>query len=71
MIPKNEIVWRRYYDTDGKLRYITTSKQTRDFYFLYEVSESGETKKLGKGTNPPELEEKFNLDKILRGETGV
>lgn len=35
--PKGEIVWVGHYDKDHNLRYITTSKPARDFYFLYEL----------------------------------
>lgn len=62
--PKGEIVWVSYYNTKGELRFIMTSKQARDFYFLYEVKD-GEFKKLGKSNNPTKLEEKFNLKENL------
>lgn len=62
--PKGEIVWVFYYTTKGELRFIMTSKQARDFYFLYEVVD-GEFKKLGKSNNPTKLEEKFNLKENL------
>lgn len=62
--PKGEIVWVSYYNTKGELRFIMTSKQARDFYFLYEVID-GEFKKLGKSNNPTKLEEKFNLKENL------
>lgn len=62
--PKGEIVWVSYYNMKGELRFIMTSKQARDFYFLYEVID-GEFKKLGKGNNPTKLEEKFNLKENL------
>lgn len=64
-IPKGEILWRRYIDQGGLLRFITTSKPARDFYYLYEVSEDGSCKKLGRGQDPPELEERYQvLEKI-------
>ena len=56
--PKGEIVWVGYYDKDHDLRYITTSKQTRDFYYLYELKD-GKFVKLGKDKDPKALEEKF------------
>lgn len=62
--PKGEIVWVSYYSTTGELKFIITSKQTRDFYYLYEVTD-GEFKKLGKASSPIKLEEKFNLKERL------
>lgn len=56
--PKGEIVWVRYYDENGILCHVITSKVTRDYYFLYEVS-GGSLKKLGKAKNPTDLENKF------------
>jgi hypothetical protein len=56
--PKGEIVWIDYYDKDHNLRYILTSKEMRDFYFLYELKE-GKFIKLGKDRSPWELERKF------------
>ena len=56
--PKGEIVWVGHYDINHELRFITTSKPARDFYFLYEVVD-GEFVKLGKDKNPKKLEEKF------------
>ena len=41
------------------IAYILTSKNTRDYYYLYEVLEDGKIKKLGKAKDPPELEEKY------------
>lgn len=56
--PKGEIVWVGHYDKDNNLRYITTSKPARDFYFLYELKD-GKFVKLGKDKNPQDLEKKF------------
>ncbi len=56
--PKGEIVWVGHYDKNNHLRYITTSKPARDFYFLYELKD-GKFVKLGKDRNPKVLEEKF------------
>ena len=62
--PKGEIVWVSHFDKDGKLRYIVTSKPSRDYYFLYAV-ENEEFKKLGKGVNPNDLERKFKVHENL------
>ena len=56
--PKGEIVWVGHYDINHELRFITTSKPSRDFYFLYEVVD-GAFVKLGKDQSPKRLEEKF------------
>lgn len=56
--PKGEIVWVGHYDSNQQLRYITTSKPTRDYYYLYELQKDGFVK-LGKDRNPKVLEEKF------------
>lgn len=56
--PKGEIVWIGHYDTNHELRFITTSKPTRECYFLYELVD-GKFVKLGKDKNPKKLEEKF------------
>lgn len=56
--PKGEIVWVGHYDTNHNLRYITTSKPARDYYYLYELKHSGFVK-LGKDRNPAELEKKY------------
>lgn len=62
--PKGETVWAGYYDKDKNLRYIVTSKPSRDFYFLYE-NENGVFKKLGRAKSPAELETKFKVNKIF------
>lgn len=56
--PKGEIVWVGHYDKDSNLRYITTSKPARDYYYLYELKD-GKFVKLGKDRNPRALEEKY------------
>ena len=60
--PKGERVWVGYYTTDHNLLFIMTSKESRDFYYLYELV-NGSFKKLAK--SPQELEEKFEVDKRL------
>ena len=52
-IPKGEIIWESIYE-NGILKYVVTSKQTRDLYFLYEVR-GDDVSKVGKGKTPPDL----------------
>ena len=59
--PKGEIVWVGYHMADGTLRFFLTSKPSRDYYYLYEVTDDGSYKKLGKSKSPPDLEEKYNV----------
>ena len=63
--PKGEIVWTGYYDKQGELRFIVTSKPLRDNYFLYELVD-GVFKKLGRSKNPTELENKFGVLQKMR-----
>lgn len=60
--PKNETVWESFYDSSRELKFIITSKSTRDTYYLYELKD-GEFKKLGKARTPPELVEKYDVKK--------
>ena len=62
--PKGETVWVGYYDNNHKLRFILTSKENREYYFLYE-RDGDAFKKLGRSRSPKELEEKFEVDKRL------
>ena len=64
--PKSERVWVGYYNRAHELKFIITSKELRDFYYLYELVD-GEFRKLGRSKSPKELEEKFEVDKKLRG----
>ena len=59
--PSGEKIWVSYVNTNGEPVYIITSKPTRDYYYLYEVSENGNMRKLGKSKSPIELEEKYNV----------
>ena len=52
--PKGEIVWVGHYDKDGNLCYITTSKPSREYYFLYELKD-GKFVKLGRDRSPKVL----------------
>jgi hypothetical protein len=64
--PKGEMIWVRYCSSKGATRFLLTSKITsRDFYYLYEVVD-GKLKKLGRGKNPLELEEKFDVDNKIK-----
>ena len=62
--PKGEHVWVAYYNTAHELVFILTSKETRDYYFLYELVD-GKFQRLGRAKSPIELEERFNVDKRL------
>lgn len=58
LLPKNEDVFVFHMDEEGFLRYVITAKPNRETWFLYEFT--GDTlKRLGKGTNPNQLEEKY------------
>ena len=67
-IPKGETVWVNYRNSKGDTVCILTSKEARDFYFLYEVLPDGKLNKLGKAKTPPELEAKFNVYKRMKHE---
>ena len=67
--PKGEQVWASYYDRDHALRFLLTSKESRDFYFLYE-SKDGIFRKLGKARLPIELEEKFHVYQRMEERSG-
>lgn len=56
--PKGEVIWVGHYDKEQNLRYITTSKPDREFYFLYEYVD-GKFVKLGKDRDPSKLEKKY------------
>lgn len=62
--PKGERVWESYYNETRELKFIITSKPVRDAYFLYELVD-GEFKKLGKAKTPPELVEKYDVEKKI------
>lgn len=56
--PKNEIVWVRHCTPDGDIRFITTAKETRDYYYIYEL-QGEKFVKLGRDKDPKALEEKY------------
>ena len=65
--PKGERTWVSYYNKEGNLVFVMTSKEnSRDWYFLYRV-EDGKMIKLGKARTPPELEERYQVDEAIRG----
>lgn len=64
--PKGERVWVGYYNSNHELRFILTSKDNRDFYYLYELVNSNFCK-LGKARSPTELEEKFHVYQKMEG----
>lgn len=60
MLPKNEIAWVTYRDSNSRPAFVITSKENnRQMYFIYSVSAEGELKKIGKSSNPQELADKF------------
>lgn len=58
LLPKNEDVFVFHMDEEGFLRYVITAKPNRETWFLYEFTGDA-LKRLGKGTNPNQLEEKY------------
>lgn len=62
--PKGERVWVGYYNRNHELLFIMTSKEARDYYFLYEVVD-GKFKKLNRAKSPKELEKKFEVSKRM------
>ena len=65
-ISNGERVWTAYLDNSGKIRYLITSKATRDYYYLYECTEDG-LRKLGRAQSPKELEERFKVEEVILG----
>lgn len=63
--PKGERVWVGYYTDRHQLKFIMTSKNVRDYYYLYELIDN-KFKKLGKARSPKELEEKFEVNERLQ-----
>ena len=56
-IPKTERIWVKRIKEKGEPYYIT-SKDTRDYYFLYKM-DGEKAVKLGKAKSPLELEQKY------------
>lgn len=67
-IPKSEIQWVEYRNSDGNITHIMTSGESRGFYMLYE-KKGEDFVKLGKAKSPSDLEDKF-LIKKKRGKKG-
>lgn len=59
-VPKGEIAWVRGCDSDGSTRYVITSNQIRNQYFLY-ACENGEWKKIAKARSPIAFEGRVKL----------
>ena len=65
-IPSNEIEWVEYLSRNHRPLFLLTSKEIRDFYFLYEVVDDG-FKRLGKAPSPIALEEKYSvIERMLK-----
>ena len=58
--PTGETAWVRYANKKGETICIITSKESRDWYYLYELVD-GKFVKRGKAKEPPELVEKFGV----------
>lgn len=59
-LPKNE-KFEVLNTTEGQ-RYLVTSTNNRLSWFIYKVLDDNKLEKLGKGTNPNELEEKYIVE---------
>lgn len=66
--PKGEIVWTGYYNRAGDLLFIITSKESRDYYFLYEYRDEV-FQRLGRAKSPLELEERFHVKEKMFSES--
>lgn len=58
--PKGEIEWVVYHNSKNEPCFLVTSKENREYYFLYKA-ENNVLTKLGKARTPSELEKKFNI----------
>lgn len=67
--PKNEIVFVSYYNAAGTPIFVLTSKPSRDVYYMYEVLNSGELKRVGRSKSPIDLEEKFDVRSKMNSNT--
>ena len=56
--PKGETVWVTYLNKNHEPTHIITSKPTREYYYLYEVCESGALKKIGRAKSPIDFGQK-------------
>ena len=64
-IPKNEICWVGYYDELGNLRYVVTSKNVRDIYYLYKINNDSAVR-LGKAKDPTKLVKDHSVIEDIR-----
>ncbi len=62
--PKGENVRATYYDKNGNPLFLSTTKPTTGYFFLYEFAGDGLVR-LGKGQSPIKLEEEFNVKKRM------
>lgn len=62
--PKGETVWQTYQNTSEEVKFIITSKPSRDAYFLYELI-GDEFKKVGKAKTPTKLVETYDVKNKL------
>ena len=44
---------------------MTSKKNNRDYYYLYEVAPDGSLNKLGRAKTPPDLEAKYHVDEAM------
>lgn len=58
--PRGETAYVRYHDMAGNERFLLTADKSREKYILYKC-ENGTLIRLGKGSDPLGLEEKFNV----------
>lgn len=65
-IQANEVRWVKYLNDKNEVQYIITSKLSREVYYLYKVSD-GNYEKLGKASSPRDLEEKYDVNNVIRG----
>ena len=60
-IPRTETIWETYTTSKGDIYYVTTKSNSREYYFLYKLTD-GAAEKLGKARNPIDLKEKYLKD---------
>ncbi len=65
-LPKNEILWERYYNKDGEMLFVMTSDKLAETYTLYSYKD-GFFVRLGRGRSPTELEQKNSVNEIILG----
>ena len=65
-LPQSEQIMTTYTDGKSNRFFLTAHVPARDFYVLYRLSDDG-LARLGRASNPLELEEKFGVIKELWG----